>query len=124
MTAYELSDLMNGVNSNIIAAQAVFLSIVTAYLVVAYARGSELTRFQVFFVNAIFLTFMAIGIVGQMANMEIVFEYTRLRAEALGRQGIYQGAGEVTKYAFVGVRLFITVGALYFMWQVRNPKTE
>ena len=54
MTEYEIADLLNGVNSNIVAGQAIFLTVLSAYLVVAYSVGKALTTYQVSFINFVF----------------------------------------------------------------------
>ena len=55
MTEYELFDLINGISSNIVQGQSVYLTTITAYLVVAYSVGAKLTRFQVFFVSFVYI---------------------------------------------------------------------
>ena len=124
MTVYELSDLMNGVNSNIIAGQAVFLTVVSAYLVVAYSVGKNLSVYQVCFINFIFLLFMFVGYFAMSTNMEMIYAYNSEKLALLDQKPSNQTLGNAAKLVFLGMRLAIAVGALIFMWQVRHPKTE
>ena len=124
MTVYELSDLMNGVNSNIIAGQAVFLTVVSAYLAVAYSVGKNLSVYQVCFINFIFLLFMFVGYFAMSTNMEMIYAYNSEKLALLDQKPSNQTLGNAAKLVFLGMRLAIAVGALIFMWQVRHAKTE
>ena len=57
MTEYELLDALNGLISNVYAAQAIFITTVSAYIVMAYVAGSKLSAFQVGFISLIFVVF-------------------------------------------------------------------
>lgn len=46
MTEFEMVELINGTTSNIIANQALFITTLSAYLVVAYSVGQKLTDYQ------------------------------------------------------------------------------
>ncbi len=122
MTEYELGDLINGVSSNIIAGQAVFITILSAYLVVAYAKGRELTKYQVSFVNLIFVLFMLLGIQAQLAQMTMAYNYADALNQVRGGESPFEDTKEVVRFVFIGIRGLIAVGALIFMWQVRHPK--
>ena len=124
MTEYQLGELINGVTSNIIAGQAVFLTTLSAYLAVAYSVGRALTKFQVSFINFIFLIFMLIGIQAQMAQMGLVYDYSDMMMDIRGGERRFEETKEIVRVAFIGIRGVITVGALIFMWQVRHPKEE
>jgi len=52
---YEIADLTTSVMSNYIAAFAIFITIISAYIVVAFVAGAQLSRGQVAFVNLCFL---------------------------------------------------------------------
>ena len=51
MTPYELADLAQGNFSNSLAAIAIYLTLVFAYLAAAYFVGKDLTRTQVTILN-------------------------------------------------------------------------
>jgi hypothetical protein len=124
MTEYELAELINGITSNIIAGQAVFLSILSAYLIVAYSAGKNLTPYQVGFINFIFIAFVYVGFQSQLVLMGQIFGYSGDLAELRGTEARFKSSGEVVRWLMVGIRLFMGVGALLFMWHVRHPKTD
>ena len=62
MTQYESLDLAQSAFSSSIAAYALFLSIVTGYLVTAYMVGRELSRGQVWLLSVLFLVVASIAI--------------------------------------------------------------
>jgi hypothetical protein len=115
---------MNGMTSNIAAAQAIFLSVLFAYLIVAYTTGKSLTRYQVAFINFVFILMASLGTFSQMNNLVVIGEWgvelTRLR----GVEGMREEMTFVAKSVFILIRVFLVLGALVFMWQVRHPKTE
>jgi len=121
---YQLSDLMNGMSSNIVQAQALFISVLSAYLVVAYTAGASLTRYQVCFISLIFLLITSLGAFGQLRNVEVMTEWG-YQAAALGGGEVLvsEVQAETTKWLFIAIRVALTIGALVFMWQVRHPKT-
>lgn len=125
MTEYELSDLMATYSSNLIQGQALFITIFSAYVVVAYAVGKQLTRFQAAFTTISFLLFMALATQGSSHTLDLIFS----SADKLGvitgdekmRDEVSRGSG---KLLFYGVRLLLVTGALVFMWQVRASKKD
>ncbi len=121
MTEYEISDLMNGIASNIIQGQAVFLTTLTAYLVVAYSVGAKLTRYQVSFVNFTYILFGVVGIQAQLYNMDQVYEWGAQLYELRG--GAPTATDQFSRWVFISIRLIMIVGSLIFMCQVRHPKT-
>ncbi len=122
MTEYEIVDVISNATSNMLAAQALFITIVSAYVVVAYSVGKDLTTYQVSFVNVGFLLFVvisiqsALGLTGQIS----------LHVEKLNEYRDVEGSASIalTTAILVGVRAILIIGALIFMWQVRHPKTE
>ena len=124
MTAYEASDLINGVIGNVLTGQALFISTISAYLVVAYTVGARLTMYQVWFINFTFILFSLVGLQGLTAQLLTIFDYEVIRLEQLGRAAHFEQTGEASVWLAVAVRVLITAGSLIFMWQVRHPKTE
>ena len=125
MTLYEVGELINGGNANLMSSQATFLSIVTAYLVVAYTVGEKLTRFQVVFVNTVFVLSMLNGIFGAQALMAILNEYLQEKQVILGNEdGLSDARTLFTSTIFIGIRAILLVGSLMFMWSVRHPRDD
>ena len=123
MTEYEIVDVINNTTSNMLAAQALFITVISAYVVVAYSVGKDLTSYQVSFVNFGFLLFVlisiqsALGLTGMISfHVEKLNEYREVEVKAASLA--------LTTAFLVGVRAILIIGALIFMWQVRHPKTE
>ncbi len=124
MTAYEASDLLNGVMSNQLASAAFFITVVSAYLVAAYAVGEKLTKYQVFFINFTFCLFVMTNLAGSASFLDLIYQYDSIRAEMLSGAEPLASVSHLALWMVVGVRLLLVSGALIFMWQVRHPKTE
>ena len=125
MTEFEVVELLNGVTSNIIANQALFVTILSAYLVVAYSVGYQLTKYQVAFINFMFVLFSLLGIqtiAGLMAFMSTyAMQFVELR-DNLDQASTVQV--DAVRWGIISVRLLLCAGALVFMWQIRHPKAE
>ena len=76
MTEYELADLINGISSNIVAGQAVFLTVLSAYLVVAFSVGKKLTTYQVCFINFAYVVMAFVGFQSQAALLASAYNYS------------------------------------------------
>ena len=122
MTVYETSDLLNGVISNQLAGQALFITIISAYLVVAYTVGDKLTKYQVSFINITFILFSLTGLRGGVALIELIYEYSALKADLLQTGESMDTVGALALWMIAGVRVMLVLGSLIFMWQVRHPK--
>ncbi len=68
MNEYQLIDAMANFQSNLIQGQALTISMLTAYMIIAYTVGAKLTTFQCAFASGLFLLFGLLGISGQMKN--------------------------------------------------------
>jgi len=124
MTGYEASDLLNGVISNQLANQAIFITVVSAYLVAAYAVGKRLTKYQVWFVNFTFILFVLIGLAGTAEMTHLFYEYSALRTELTSGGASKEPKHHIALWTVAGVRLVLVSGALIFMWQVRRSETN
>lgn len=122
MTAYELADLAQSNFANGTSAFAVFLSVVSAYIVAAYLVGAKLTRIQSRIVTILFLLIS-------------IFNSWTIAAYASGGARLSQLASPDDPNQFfrpgpwvaplIGIAcLLIVVMALKFMWDVRHPKTK
>lgn len=121
MTEYEISDLMATYTSNLIQGQAIFITIFTAYVAVAYTTGRELSSFQVTFINICFVTFMALAAQGGTFSLEQIFLYSQQLAELQQTTaGDSEALRVVGRTMFFGVRILLVIGAMIFMWQVRH----
>jgi hypothetical protein len=119
MTEYEIASLTATVLSNFLTAFTVFLSIVSAYVLAAFAAGDRLTRVQLSIINCCFLA--AVGILGFL----VVSLYRRFLDLA---QSINVSQGWIAAFDFswpLSVLLIaIIIGCFVFMWNVREDKQE
>ena len=128
MNEYELVDAITGLESNLIQGQAVTITILSAYMVVAYTVGAKLTTFQCTFVSIMFIMYGLLGAVGQNSILNDVYHYGAQLSELRSSQilpGESDGSvAEATRWLFMAARLFLFAGSLYFMWSIRHTKTE
>jgi len=123
MTEYELSEVVIGYTSNIDQSTAVMISVLSAYLVVAYTIGAKLTRFQAAFISAGFIMVFAGILSAQYFYMtELLYATDQLQSVKDFENHISKASGNVIVLVFYAVRLLFLSGALYFMWNVRHPK--
>ena len=121
---YEIIDAMASFQSNLIQGQALTISMLTAYMVVAYTAGAKLTTFQCAFASILFFLFGLLTVSGQLYNLTEMYHYGAQLGNIRGDSYSFsEGFSEGTRWTFIAIRLAIFLGALYFMWSVRHPKT-
>jgi small-conductance mechanosensitive channel len=104
---------------------ALFLSIVSGFLLVAYLAGAKLTQAQAVIISTLFVVGAGLQCWALVSHELAIEEYLAAKAEisplTAHQLSIAQGnAGTIIAIAVVaGI-----VAALYFMWSVRHPKTE
>jgi hypothetical protein len=119
MTEYEIATLAAAVLSNFLTAFTVFLSVVSAYVLSAFAAGDKFTRIQLSVINLCFLA--AVVIVGYL----VVSLYRRFFALA---QSIHVEQGWI---AAIDLSLPLSLllvaivgGCVIFMWNVRTTDDD
>jgi hypothetical protein len=122
MTEYEIRDLIINMANVATSILVVVMTIISAYLVVAWLVGEKLTRAQVTLVNLVFLAFAPMmlftwaGIfVGTLRLQEKLHLINPETLIGLSSGGI----------AAVSITLLVLIlGSIKFMWDVRHTKTE
>ena len=123
MSEYELLDLMSSVEGHMATQFSLYLSVVSAYLIVAYLVGIRLTLVQVFIASALML-FSAGGQTWALyASLGRVTEYLELKSQ-LSPLTDYEQNFAANTYIWVGILAAGVLASLYFMWSVRHPKIE
>ena len=119
MTEYEIADLTASVLSNFLTSFTVFLSIVSAYVISAFAAGEKLTKIQLSIVNLCFL--VAVGILGFL----VISLYRRFHdlALSIGLARGYIVAVDFT-WPLCALLLAIILGCFVFMWSARSGNGE
>lgn len=119
MTEYELAELTASVMSNFLTSFTVFLSIVSGYVITAFAVGEKLTKIQLSIVNVCFL--ISVGILGFL----VVSIYHRFHDLALSIK-IAQGTIVAVDFTWplCALVLAIIFGCFVFMWNARSGNDD
>jgi hypothetical protein len=99
------------------------LALGSAYLIVAYRAGRELTTLQVSIINIGFVIFCGQALMGIYTEVDLIAEF---RTAAYGEEGLSGSLANVGMFHFVmgSVAVSGLIACLVFMWSVRHPKTE
>jgi hypothetical protein len=121
LDAYNALILANDQAQNI---GEMLLTILTGYLLITFFVGEKLTTFQVCFVNVVFLL-SYISTWQTLIEYIATVEYFRETLMSLESDLPIAGTTPNATPAFsIIVASLLTIGALYFMWDVRHPKPE
>ena len=128
MTEAEFVELLQNATGHFMTSFTIWLSIVSAYLIAAYAVGRNLTAVHTFIISVLYivcsslftaLTFLFITRILNMLQAKVEMFPTGVwpvRYDAL-----------FTQYALLGLALIMVggiVASLYFMWSIRHPKKK
>ena len=122
MSEGELLQAAQATWANGISMVTVEITLLTAYIIMAYMVGKDLSKSQVTIVNTLYVllsmfAFLSIYILSmaatEMGALSIEMSEQRTRGPQL-----WVGVG------VVGIFTFCLIGSLKFMWDVRHPKTE
>ena len=122
MTEAELVSAAQALWANVIALMAILLSVVSAYLIVAYLAGSKLTRSQAVIVNSLYILVSVYLVWGSFSLAERAIEHATIAIDMSTQREL----GPTPNVARALVALFgvCSLASLKFMWDVRHPKTE
>ena len=119
------ADLLQGVIGYTSSAGQYFtiwLTILSAYAVIAYLAGKDLTTFQVVWLNTLYLFGALLSILGFYGGYRSQIYYIDQLKELNPESPMILDTNMlllVTGFAILG-----TLGTLVFMWQIRHPKSE
>lgn len=123
MTEYEILELTYSIIDSMATVFAVYLTILTGYLVVAYLIGTQLVTYQVFVISSLFIAITGV-------QTYSVYQYA-LETEALLKmkeqlstltpfqQAMAQPIGS---YITVVLMLFGVLASLYFFTNIRRAR--
>jgi hypothetical protein len=120
MTEYEAVELGQIYFANFISSFGVFLTVVTAYLIVAYTIGSSLKPSQVSIINGIFLATTLFMTYGNFAYISAGSYYAVLGASMNPERHVF--AGHLPGYVSLVISICVIVACLKFMWDIRHRK--
>ena len=124
MSEYELNDAIQAIGSNMIAGEALFLTVLSAYAVIAYTAGRRLNSYQITFVNFVFIGFVFTNLGALHAMTTQVYEYGDQLISLRGEKPVQQKVGEAVRWTMFATRSLMSLGALVFMWQVRHSRAK
>lgn len=113
LSPYEIQDLIWSITAVNYAGLGIHISVLSAYLIVAYAVGKHLSKFQLVSISLIYSAFLLIGIQTLYINY---FSIERL---------ISLGGGSGNRlfvYTILTVLVFSWVLSLVFMYEQRRSK--
>jgi hypothetical protein len=115
-TAIGLTGLIVDVLANAISAMALNITVMSAYLLVAYLVGKDLTRSQTLIATGLYVAFSGSGVLG-------IFSYYY---EAFRLSQTYGNGSFPVWWAYLIGGLYFAgiLGCLKFMWDIRHSKTE
>ena len=122
MTEYELVDAAASYNGLLQSWLMAYFTILTAYLITAYAVGDQLNRFQVFVITTLFAVLNSLCVAAVMGTGMRFVEFTQ-QVSDLNPERVYLVSPSMMLTTGTSLSVGILV-ALRFMWDVRHPKIE
>jgi hypothetical protein len=122
LTEYELADLALSAQASATPTTALFVTIMSGYLIVAWMVGEKLTRAQVIFINAIFI-FFQLSLAAAWSMRWIVSQRYSNALHSID-PAFYDLNNPALLIAFPIVMCATVPGCLKFLWNVRHPKTK
>ena len=122
MTEYELLDLVGTWKADTVSVGTSFVSILFAYILVAYFAGAKLTRAQYLIVTILMLWHCSMNLFQIQVNQQSLIEYHELIRPEWAAKAIRNGM--IMKWVVGSDGVMSIFAALYFMWSVRHPKSE
>ena len=123
MSEAELISAAQETWGNYISTMGLFISIISAYLVVAYLAGKELLRSQVILINLLFIIFIGYGMLGMYNWSRVAHEMATLAIEMSEQRKIGPTTLDVPTITLL-VQVPIVIACLKFMWDVRHTKSD
>lgn len=122
MTEYELVDAVASYTSLLHSWLMAYFTILSAYLIAAYAVGYKLTTFQASVVTICFLVLNSLCILATMGSGLRFIDLTQ-QLTAMNPERVF-----LVSPALIGASVTVLSAgllvSLIFMWQVRHPKAD
>jgi hypothetical protein len=101
---------------------SIWLTVLSAYAVIAYLAGKDLTTFQTVWVNTLYLFGSLLSIMGFYGGYRSQLFYINKLKELNPESPQIMSTNMLL--SVTGFAILVTMATLLFMWQVRHPKTE
>ena len=122
MTEAELVSTAQALWANVIALMAILLSVMSAYLIVAYLAGSKLTHSQAVIVNTLYVLVSVFLVWAMFVLAQRGIEVATLAIDLSTQREL--GSTPNVARALIGLFGVCSLASLKFMWDVRHPKAE
>lgn len=126
MSEYELGEMLYNSCGSIWEGSQMYFTLVSAYLVVSYLVGHQLTRVQNIIVTLLYLVWVISIVDAQrtesMVNLGLTNELQPRHSIMIPEQ--VATAADFGLYSFIAVQIAGVLASLYFMWTVRHPKIK
>ena len=122
MTPYEYFDLAQSGQANSISLLNFGFTVICGYLLVAYAVGSKLTTFQVVAITFIYTVTLFFNLGAQLSSFTDAIVFRKLADEILVEQTFRNYPNAVPIIVFIRCTIYFV--SVWFMWNVRHPKTK
>jgi hypothetical protein len=119
------SELVEAITGYLAAAQtggSTLISLLSAYLIVAYLAGDKLTRSQVLVVTALYIYVTLGTVIGAFGSLSKARHYAA-ELKALNPNEVIYLTEYIAGLSVVGAVACLSA-SLWFMWSIRHPKTE
>ena len=123
MTEYELADLIATQTGNGTSVLALFLTVVSGYLIVSWLVGHRLSPPQAALINTLFVVFAGLCIFAWFTHFMSALSYQN-ELTVLNPQRISPLQTEKIVIGTAVLLVIVMIACLKFMWDVRHPKTE
>jgi hypothetical protein len=101
-----------------------YMNILFAYIIAAYFIGANLGRRQVWILTTLYVLFQTWMIVTFAARGHMVLKVGEALQELLGPSEVSMVLATALTITSVALLVAALFASLYFMWTVRDPKTE
>ena len=122
MTPYEYFDLAQNGQANSISLLNFGFTVICGYLLVAYAVGSKLTTFQVVAITFIYTATLFFNLGAQLSSLTDAIEFRKLADELLVEQTFRNYPNAVPIIMLIRCSIYFV--SVWFMWNVRHPRTK
>ena len=123
MTEYQVLELTYSLIDSMATVFAVYLTVLTGYLVVAYLIGRELVTPQVFIINSLFISIASVQIYSVYSYALEVASLLEIKEKLSTLTPFQQAMSQsFTVYMTALLMLFGVIAALYFFINIRRDK--
>jgi len=122
MTEYELLDLVGTWKADTASLATSFVSILFAYILVAYFAGAKLTRSQVVIVTVLMLWHCSLNLLQIHLNQQSIIEYHELIRADWSAPAVRNGM--IMRWIIASGGVMSILAVIYFMWGIRHAKKE